>query len=225
MRDPLIRHTVEPCPHCGERHDYAVRLKPAPLVFGGRGQLPSTDQTISVICPSTKMPMDTLISLPQGQQFDKLVPWPNVDPAVSELILRPQVPDASTSVDLVVDEYAEWVKGSRATGVEFGKNMLTTSSAAVAVYFAVLKYLGSETPKHSPSIWVGVLAPVLFTGATLAFALALQPGLARLSAQQFGPWRDKQLLRMNRFLGAGTTLLILGLAVSIGVYVDLMMVR
>jgi hypothetical protein len=185
--------------------------------------------------------MSTSVAVPYDEEFVEVVMWPHAESPDSEEGLATtgsggtslttevsqSIPDAGRVVpsDPVLDEYADWVKQSRATGLEYGKNMLTTSSGAVAVYFAVLKYLGFENVSHSPTIYFTVFPSVLFTLATAAFAVALKPGLARVNRDGFRSLRDKRLASMNRFLAAGTTILVLGLAFAVVVYVYLILVK
>jgi hypothetical protein len=235
-----MRHTVDKCPHCGDRHDYAVKLEPAPLVFGGRpSQKSSTNVPTVVACPAMRKPFETSVSVPQDEKFVEVVLWPyakspagengyegsTADGSRSPELPRTPVEGNESRVDPATDEYVDWVRASRATGLKFGKNMLTTSSGAVAVYFAVLKYLGYEKVPNSPSIFFTVVPPVLFTCATAAFAIALRPALARVNSASFTRWRDRRLLQMNWSLVVGTTLLILGLTMAVGVYVDLFIVK
>jgi hypothetical protein len=224
----LIRHIVDKCPHCGKRHDYAVKLRQAPMVFGG-----ASGQKLSatvVPCPDTGMPIETNVAISTGEVFVDILLWPHAKRANrQDRDDTAPIGDAdaaeSMPVNPVPDEYVDWVKASRATGLEFGKNMLTTSSGAVAVYFAVLKYLGFEKAPNSLSAFFCTVPPVLFTCATAAFALALRPALARVDSDSFSSWRDTRLIRINRFLNAGAVLLVLGLALAVWVYVNLIMMK
>ena len=161
----LLRHSVDHCPHCDQHHDYAVELKRAPLVFGGG----SDEVAIAVSCPTTGKPIQTVITVPADEEFVRVV--------TRSADERTQEPAEATAGDSQ-DEYSDWVKSSRETGVDFGKTMLTASSGAIAIYFAILNYLGTSTAPRSAVGVLGALPPILFLAATATFALALRPRLA-----------------------------------------------
>jgi hypothetical protein len=205
----LLRHSVDHCPHCGHQHDYAVELKSAPLVFGGG----SDEVRIAVSCPATGKPFQTVIGVPANEEFVRVITGSAADQVPEQP--GPVISDSH-------DEYSEWVKSSRDTGVDFGKTMLTASSGAIAVYFAVLQYLGISKVSRSTAGVLAVLPPILFLAATTVFALALRPRLAPVTLGSFPSFRDERLRQLNRLLLFGTALFVFALAVALGVYIDIM---
>ena len=205
------------------------------MVYGG----PPPDIHIVVTCPETKKPIPTDVAVPADEEFVRVVMWPHAnsddapDTAQSSAIItatpaeqsRSAAPATAPGVRQLDDEYADWARSSRATGLDYGKNMLTTSTAAVGVYFAVLKYLGYENASHNPRAFWTVLPPALFTCACVAFAIGLRPALSRVSRAGFQALRDSRLRHIDRFLTLGTILLVLGLGAAVVVYVDLLIVR
>jgi len=227
---------VDHCPHCGQQHEYIVELKPAPLLFGSSPDSPvsgdgASQIQIAVSCPTTGLPVETTLDVPGNEEFVRVVPLAPSAPGqlVSAGPAAPARPDAgpgppetAAPADDNPDEYAEWVKSSRDTAVDFGKTMLTASSGAVAVYFAVLQYLGTSTLPKSPGGVLSALPPVLFLAAAAVFALALRPRLSAVTRRQFQSFRDDRLRQLNQLLVIGTGLFIVALAVALGVYIDVM---
>ncbi|GAB2658907.1 hypothetical protein GCM10009743_38930 [Kribbella swartbergensis] len=207
---------MDPCPHCSQApHDYAVVLQRKPLVFGG-----GSDQvTIAVLCPVTGMPIETTIVVPNNEQFERVVLPGQGDRAEEGDGIKPADP-SPVSGDRDAEEYAEWVTASRTIGLDFGKTMLTTSSGAVAVYFAVLKYLGTSELSRSFSGVLSVLPPVLFLLAAAVFAAALRPKLAPVGEADFVAFRDHRLRQLGNFLTAGSALFGAAMALALCVYAD-----
>jgi hypothetical protein len=161
---------------------------------------------------------ETTISIPAHEEFVRII-----RPSGSGSV-RP-ASDAGESTPGLVDpvassggEYDEWIKNSRDQGLDFGKTMLTASSAAVAVYFAVLKYLGTSKAARSITGTLSVIPPVLFLAATGAFALALRPRLAEVKRVDFPAFREARLRHLNRGIVVGMTLFIAALVMAVIVY-------
>jgi hypothetical protein len=212
-----MSHRVDPCPHCSQApHDYAVVLQRKPLVFGG-----GSDQvTIAVPCPITGMPIQTTIVVPNNEQFERVVLPEQAAGAEEADGTEPPGP-APVSGDREADaEYAEWVTASRTIGLDFGKTMLTTSSGAVAVYFAVLKYLGTSELSKSFSGVLSAVPPVLFLVAAAVFAAALRPKLAPVGQADFAAFREQRLRQLARLLTAGSALFGAAMALALCVYAD-----
>ncbi len=108
------------------------------------------------------------------------------------------------------------------TPTDFGKTMLTVSSGAVAIYFAVLNYLGASKASRSLGGIFSAVPPVLFLAAAAVFALALRPRLSAVSRAHFQSFRDDRLRQLNRLLLIGTSIFVIALAVALGVYIDVL---
>lgn len=201
-----VDHDIEHCPRCGKSHHFklAVRtlLQHASTVpiFGG-----PRAREIVLTCPTT------------GELFTHEV----TDPPNGE-ILGP-----ADSIDISADslsgepshnperEFSKWVKDSRATATEFCKTMLTISTGAIPVYFAVLKYIGIEQIGGSFLAQAGVLPPILFLVATILFVLAIRPRFATLSEAEFAKFRAKRLGQLNLYITTGTVLFATGISIAI----------
>jgi hypothetical protein len=108
-------------------------------------------------------------------------------------------------------EYSDWLKSSRTIALDFCKTMLTAASAAIGVYFAVLKYLGTETVTRSKASWLSIGPPVLFLASVAFFALGLRPRLAPVRRDEFEDYRARRLTTINIFLTIGLALFVAGL--------------
>lgn len=95
-----------------------------------------------------------------------------------------------TPGDWMDEELKEWRKATVPTLRSFATTMLTTSTGGVAVYFAVLKYLGWEKAQFSTALVALTIAPpVLLFAAAVAFALALHPSLEIVEKRPRSPKR------------------------------------
>lgn len=93
--------------------------------------------------------------------------------------------------------------------------MLTTATAAVPVYFAVLKYLGAEAVGGTTFSRVGVLPPLLFLAAAIIFALALRPRFAWIKHADFADFRMTRLKQLNRAMLVGLAVFAVGILLAI----------
>jgi hypothetical protein len=93
--------------------------------------------------------------------------------------------------------------------------MLTTSTGAVPVYFAILKYLGVEQIDSTFLASAGILPPLLFLAAVVMFVLALRPRFRTLTESEFAKFRAQRYKWLNRYIVAGTTLFATGACLAI----------
>ena len=197
----VLVHVVDPCPRCQKRHEFPLEVRQGIPVFGGGPQ----EVEVALICPKTGLAFTTRVLKPQSGE---IVPPASV-PAGSPL---PHQPGSTTGVDL---GFAEWVKGSRAIALEYCKTMLTASSGAVGVYFAVLKYLGIDAIDGTLQRRAAGVPPLLFLAAVLAFAAALRPTYQVVTEVTFPAFRAERLARLDRFALAGTVLFVAAVALAI----------
>lgn len=214
----LRRLTVEPCPRCGDRHDYSVELRHAPLIFGGGERAITT----TARCMSTGNVFETRVEVRADEEFVRIVDaasLPNGDPLhVGDIDPATcNAPSASETTE-ADDEFDDWIKESRDPGLDFGKTMLTASSGAIAVYFAVLNYLGTAKAGRSVTGLLSVASPVVFLAATGVFAIALRPHLAPVSRQDFSSFRAAALRRISRYNAIGLALFLVALVLALVVY-------
>jgi hypothetical protein len=202
----LFAHRVPECPHCGHRHRYALLIGPRqekqePLLFAGRQEV-----TIRVLCPETRKSFETRITIGSGEQFLRIAD-PFVDHASDD-----HLPLATA--DEIDPELAEWMRSSRQTALEYCRTMLTTSTGAIPVHFAVLQYLDVSTIAARWTARAAAAPSLCFVLAAGAFALAQQPRLVQVadgSADSFAALRRMTLRRIDRLARWGTALFLLGI--------------
>lgn len=202
MVERVLKHVVHRCPLCRQGHEYflVVRGKePAPLLFGG-----PEPAGIAAPCPTTGDTFSISPRLGDGETVAEIRSADNQEPTPTP---RDEDP-----------EYADWLKTSRATALDFGKTMLTTSAGAVAIYFAILKYLGTEKIARSLAGWISVTPPLLFLASVALFGWALRPRLDAVTRSDFPIFRDNRMRQLNRLLTAGTGLFVLALALTFVVF-------
>jgi hypothetical protein len=205
-----IEHEVVRCPRCGKHHVFPLQArsrdsgKPV-LLFGG----PPARLNLAFICPETQeLFTEAIPDLPDREIIgpdDPFRPSSEGPPAAPVRVAAPAVQA----------EFAEWIKGSRAIATDFCKTLLTASSGAIPVYFAVLKYLGVETARGSWFAMIGIVPPLLFLSAIIVFAMALRPRLAPVTEQEFAEFRARRLAQLNRFLIIGLGLFAAGIVLAI----------
>ncbi|MEU9287678.1 hypothetical protein AB0D57_23960 [Streptomyces sp. NPDC048275] len=202
----IQQYVVERCPHCAERHRFALGFgRRAVLTFGG--VTPSAGLT----CPTTGAPI--VVELELGENETYVGP---VDPSAGATVTV-ALPEAAAAVAGGNDgERSEWRKGSRATALDFCRTMLTTSSGAIPVYTAVLNYVGIKGISGSFNGRLSVLPMVLFLLAAVAFILALVPTLAAVADESgFREFRDRRLRLLDRYIRTGVVLFVAAMALSV----------
>jgi hypothetical protein len=227
--EQLRGHTVADCPHCGECHEYAVAVQvgTATLVFGGAGHAVE----VGFHCPKLGGLFTSQILLANNEQFVRVVSGGSAETgtaagpggvpgtsggAATQTTAVPQAPGSSSAPSRPPEaaDFAEWVKASRATALDFAKTMLTASSSAIPVYFAVLKYLGSEKLADSAAGRLSVLPPVLFLLAVAIFAAGLRPRLAAVTPDDFVQFRADRMRQLDRFVSAGLLAFVVALLLA-----------
>lgn len=212
----LASYTVAVCPHCGDRHDYTLRLGRTheELLFAGPGK------SVGLVCPKTKKPVQVVIELDDNERFlgaeiatgselsgaSLPAPQSTDDPAAESGGREPDVGEEA--------EKTEWRKASRTTATDFCKTMLASSTAAIPVYFAVLKYTGVEQLDGSLQATLGILPPVAFLSAAAVFAAALRPRLRSVGRRTFSEVRDERLRQLDQYMKVGASLFGSGLALA-----------
>jgi hypothetical protein len=217
-----IMHRLAKCPKCSLEHEYTLRIEstssganvgspaqPA-LVFGGPKAVKQDVRTwdVSLTCPTTLHPFIEPIQVPV-LSGEALI-------SVEQAQAAPTTPDWSST------EFAEWIKTSIASERDFCKTMLSTVSAAIPVYFAILKYLGLNRVQRG---WQAMSAapPVLLFASMLAFSVALRPsGRTIRSIDEFALFRSQRLTRMSYAMSAGLALFAAALLCSVIVWLAIL---
>lgn len=218
------------CTVCGGQHllHGTAELLRQPISFGGGDEHADSTPTVApwkatLVCPREGKPFEGSILVPA--QYDESVRRIDVDTltdaptgfAPTTGVVTPPVSD------WMDEELKEWRKNTVATQRAFSTSMLTASSAGVAVYFAVLKYLGWERADFAaPLVVLTALPPMLFLLAAVAFALALKPSLSYVDRQEYAEFRARRVSEIHHRLTAGTLLYIGALLIAIAVFLAIL---
>lgn len=223
-RERLLAHQVDACPRCGRRHRYALLVGPreGPLLFAGLREV-----TVPLRCPRTGQGFDSRVSIGSSEQFLRVADPHAADEEGEPAALSADVTNAP-SVGVVggaagpvaappseSSEVAEWLRTSRQTATEYCRTMLTASSGAVPVHFAVLQYLDVSARSGGWAARCAALPAVFFVLAAAAFGTAQRPRLVQLADDLpagFDALRRKTLQRIDRLARWGTALFLAGTA-------------
>jgi len=200
------------------------------IAFGGGGDQPDDAPTgapwrVTLTCPRQQKSFEGSVLVPAN--YDESVSRVEVEAVTDAPVHGPRPPTGSPvappATDWVDEELKEWRKNSVATQRTFATTMLTTSSGGVAIYFAVLKYLGWEQANFSvPLVILTVLPPALFLLAAMAFALALRPALSYVDRDEYAEFRAHRIGKIHRRVTAGSVLYVAALLLAIAVFLAIL---
>jgi hypothetical protein len=208
------------CSRCEALHRVAVEVRAEERVslFGGDGNT----WEVSYICPETgeRSAATVAVSAPPGLKI--------LGVSASSARMAPVGALASSEIQIEASgellkhadvAFEEWVKASASAPREYCKARLTSCTAAVPVFFAVMKFLGAETPSVRWLAWTGVVSPILFLAAAIGFMLALRPEYAELTKGEFADWQRDRVSSMNLRIRVATWLYGLAMATAIALFV------
>jgi hypothetical protein len=218
------------CTVCGGWHVLhgVAELVRQPIAFGGshpEEAPPGAPWKLTLTCPRDERPFEASLLIPAhyNESVKRLeveqvtdVPAEGLPPLTVAAVARP-------AADWVDEELQDLRRNTVARQRAFATTMLTTSSGGVAVYFAVLKYLGWEQANLSaPLLAITVLPPALFLLATMAFALALRPSLSLVDREGYAEFRARRIAQIQSRIMAGTALYVSALFLAIVVFFAIM---
>jgi hypothetical protein len=221
------------CRVCGRGHlvHGVAELLRQPISFGGgqqAGRATTAGWAGPITCPREQKSFEGELPIPaeynesvRGVQIE----WvKDADPgqvaAPAEAGPTAQAPAVQASGDWVDEELKEWRKTTVATQRTYATTMLTTSSGAVAVYFAVLKYLGWEQANFETALVVLTVAPpVLLFCAAVAFALARRPSHTFVAPSEYAAFRARRVDEMHRRATTGTVLYVAALLLAVVIFI------
>ena len=210
------------CPACGDEHVVAVdvHLEPEPIVFGGPGDTIPHSRKVTLECPRDHVLADVLLPLtaPAGYLVASCAVVGKPEPAVGNGVDSGVVVEDLAGPTRVV--YDEARKQSVEAIRRFAASLLTTATGGVAVYFAVLKYLGLESaqPESLLGKAMTVLPAALLVGSAAMSLWASQPLLAAVPMQEFDASRARYLRSRMRRVNFAAALLLAATLVSVGVW-------
>jgi len=212
----ILDYSVDRCPKCGNKHEYKLKAfisaeKEKISLFGG----PGGGSEIFFTCPNTKKKFTSLVPNPPSGEIAGQATEEDIALAES----APPAPRSPTPVEI---EFIEWIKTSRTTALDFCKIMLTSSTGAIPIFFAVLKYLGLEKINNAYLDKVGILPPIMFLIAAIFFVLALRPRYETIEQKDFAAFRARRLTQLNRFITAGALTFHAGIIIAIGLFFSIL---
>lgn len=220
------------CTVCGGQHVVhgVAELVRQRIAFGGGGDQPDDAPTgapwrLTLACPLEQKSFEGSVLVPAN--YDETVSHVEVEAVSDAPAYGPRPPTtgavATPATDWVDEELKEWRKNSVATQRVFATTMLTTSSGGVAVYFAVLKYLGWEQANFSATlVTLTVFPSALFLIAAMSFALALRPSLSYIDRDKYAEFRAHRIGKIHGWVTAGIALYVAALLLAILVFVAIL---
>jgi len=204
----IIDYELTDCPRCSKTHHFKLkglaRSQPEEKVplFGGTG---APKNEILFTCPETNKKFSHSVTVKNGVEIMGLASESDIAQATA----GPPPPAPGKG------EFEEWSKKSRDVALDFSKTMLGSSTGAIAVYFAVLKYIGFEKIGSTVIAKLSILPPILFLIAAILYVLALRPRHELVAPGEFSAFRKRRLEQLNRFNIAGTTAFIVAIGLAI----------
>jgi hypothetical protein len=210
---------VPRCPRCGRLHHFGLTVTTASLVGGPSGVVlfggASAKEASQPLDDQRERLWDVLLRCPDTEEEfthpARIETMPDEDIIAVAMTGDQQ---ASSSSSWQQDEFTEWIKASVGNARDFARTMLSTSLAAIPVFFTVLKYLGFERVRSS---WwaVSIVPPLLLLAAAVAFVYALRPvHLTIADTPDFVTFRTHRLAVMNQRITVGMSLFLVAVAAS-----------
>jgi len=189
-----------------------------PIVFGGgpnsKAAATVATWTAPITCPRQQRSFEGELLIPseynesvQRVQISSVADASGTSTASAQPTADAGSAPSTSAGDWIDEELKDWRKTTVPTLRSFATTMLTTSSGAVAVYFAVLKYLGWEKAHFGTAlVALTITPPVLLFGAAATFALALRPSLAVVERIDYAEFRAQRIAEMYRRVTIGIVL-------------------
>jgi hypothetical protein len=204
------------CSQCGNGHSVigTMVVIPQPILFGGAGA--GTHWRVSILCPEKNLGAEEIILLKPGAGAKVL----SVD--VSQVSKSPQPAQAPSPPPgdpgaWLGEELKEWRKSSALNMRAFGTSMITTCTGGVAIYFAVLKFIGTEKIGGGWQ-WILILPPILLLLSATGFGWAIRPTLGFVDLAEYSEFRRNTLMRTHTRINSALVILLLALMLAILVF-------
>lgn len=183
-------YKVEKCIYCGQSHTFSLILEKEIPVFGGPNLEKKIDGTVKewgFTCPNTQKVFSEQVNIENGYVIKGVVS--------SDITTNNE--NKLAAEQNTESEFRNWINESRTRGINFSTTMLTTSTGAIGVYFAIEKYLGVEKILFNMNSIIAVLPPLFYLIASLFFILALKPKLSKITTDRFENFRQSILEKIN----------------------------
>lgn len=207
---------IDPCPFddCGQRHVFHLLVSipvETVVLFGGGDRL---EKLMSFTCPNTQKSFKKSIPNPPDGEILRVA---TEEEKIANSLTGQESESEPSKADWVDKEFSEWIKHSSTKAIDFCEKMISTSTGAIPIYFAILKYLSSAdsaTAEGAGIAQISIAPPVLYLMALVIFAIALRPKFGAVSKEDFVFFRSLRLQQMNRFMIAGTFTFVLATGIS-----------
>jgi hypothetical protein len=231
-----MKHNVTDCPIDHQLHEYTLEIKyHTGIVIEALERITEDafQKQITFTCPNTQKTFVESVKIPQikDAEFEdvSVIPATTSSPGHSSNNKDnsdTKVADDTDSENVYISEFEAWTKGSAQTASDYSKTMISTATGAVAVFYAVLTFLGiggggTSTLSSLPGYpWLGVLPPILFFVSAIVFVVAFQPHTKRIdSLDDFIAFRNQRLRYVGTLIIIGTILFLVGVALAIVAYI------
>lgn len=210
-----MKYQITDCPIDHQPHEYTLEIKyrTGIVIQGLVGDEPTIQKPVEFTCPNTH------------KTFLDSVPIPQIKDAQFEAAsVISESADDTSSDSVIVDEFKAWTSGSAQTARDYSKTMISTATGAVAVFYAVLTFLGIGEGKTLLSSlpgypWLGVLPPIAFLLSAIVFVFAFQPHTKLItSIEDFITFRNQRLRYVDKLAAAATGIFLIGVALAIAAY-------
>ena len=224
-----VKYVVNDCPIDHQPHEYMLEIKyHTGLVVAEEWKGEAEQKTVTFSCPNVHKTFDVAVTIPKIKDAQCQSVWVISDTTsqTSDSTEKPVSGNGNDkgSSSVIDDEFKAWISGSAQTSRDYSKTMISTSTGAVAVFYAVLTFLGiggGKTPLSSlPGYPVlGILPPIAFLVSAIFFVAAFQPHTKRLDTLgDFITFRNQRLQQVGNLTITGTIFFLLGVGLAIVAY-------
>jgi len=229
-----MKYQVTDCPIDHQSHAYTLEVKyHRGIVIEGLERRIETaiQKPVEFTCPNTHKTFVDSVAIPQikDAQIEDVSVIPDIVTSPTHPPTGTDSPTSGSTDDkgsdsVITDEFKAWVSGSAQTARDYSKTMISTATGAVAVFYAVLTFLGiggGKAPLSSIPGYplLGVLPPIAFLASAIVFVAAFQPHTKLINnIEDFITFRNQRLQHVDTLIAIGTVLFLSGVALAIAAY-------
>ncbi|MGB8346138.1 MAG: hypothetical protein WCD86_14735, partial [Ktedonobacteraceae bacterium] len=153
-----INYPITDCPIDHQLHEYTLKITyRTGIVIQGIVEA-NPQRLIEFTCPNTQKTFaeSVIILLPKDAHLVEVSVIPEIvssltPTSTSTVKPAPDRANDKSSDSVIVDEFKAWTSGSPQVARDYAKTMISTATGAVAVFYAVLTFLGIGGGKTSLS--------------------------------------------------------------------------
>ena len=209
------------CKHCHKSHNFFLEIRykssdnPKIILFGGKQSENSVKPyycEVVMTCPDVKKLFSETISIKpeKNEQITGVT--------ASDFLSFKNIEEKPEN-----KEAMEFVKSSLDIARDFCKTMLKISLGAIPLFFAVLKYIGSESTNNMSATLIGLIPVSFFLISAVFYVIGLRPQVFTFnnSIEEFNTFYNNRHISMNKYIKFGTALFILGVGISIFIFIKI----